>query len=160
MSPTGQAKGKGRGKGDNAGKPADAGGARQAFGARLRAALAAAGIDARAPLVLAAMRLRGGSNTITIYAVRKWLAGQAIPSQHSVRMLADWLAVEPGYLRFGEGQPPTSTPPLADPQPGPTAALDGGEQQSLQAALAQLDRGDRQLVAQLITLLRRRGGTP
>jgi hypothetical protein len=35
--------------------------------------------------------------------VRRWLRGEAIPSQEKLQVLADWLKVEPHLLRFGEG---------------------------------------------------------
>jgi len=34
--------------------------------------------------------------------VRRWLRGEAIPSQDKLQVLADWLKVEPQVLRFGE----------------------------------------------------------
>lgn len=39
---------------------------------------------------------------ITVQAVRRWLRGEAIPSQEKLQVLADWLKVEPHVLRFGE----------------------------------------------------------
>jgi transcriptional regulator with XRE-family HTH domain len=34
--------------------------------------------------------------------VSRWLNGQAIPSQEKLQVLAEWLAVEPQALRYGE----------------------------------------------------------
>jgi transcriptional regulator with XRE-family HTH domain len=40
--------------------------------------------------------------SVTLQAVRRWLRGEAIPSQEKLQVLADWLKVEPHYLRFGD----------------------------------------------------------
>jgi len=37
-----------------------------------------------------------------LQAVRRWLRGEAIPSQDKLQVLAEWLRVEPQVLRFGE----------------------------------------------------------
>ncbi|WP_036244935.1 hypothetical protein [Massilia sp. BSC265] len=72
------------------------------FGARLVAALAAAGRPTGASQVLAAFnRLRPGTR-VTIFAVRKWLLGAAIPTQDKLLLLANWLDVSAQWLRFGE----------------------------------------------------------
>lgn len=108
---------------------------RTAFGDRLHAALHAAGHPPSAELVHAEMRRRGGG--VTIFAVRKWLAGEAIPTQGSVRLLAEWLDVAPSALRFGDqgrqGEP-------------------AGDR-TLLAALRRLGEDDLQLVADLVLLL-------
>lgn len=39
---------------------------------------------------------------ITVQAVRRWLRGEAIPSQDKMQVLAEWLNVEPHVLRYGE----------------------------------------------------------
>ena len=39
---------------------------------------------------------------ITIHAARKWLMGEAIPTQGRIQILAEWLNVSPSWLRFGE----------------------------------------------------------
>jgi transcriptional regulator with XRE-family HTH domain len=39
---------------------------------------------------------------VTVQAVRRWLRGEAIPSQEKLQVLADWLKIEPHALRFGE----------------------------------------------------------
>jgi len=38
---------------------------------------------------------------ITVHAARKWLVGEAIPTQDKMRTLADWLMVPIDWLRFG-----------------------------------------------------------
>ena len=37
---------------------------------------------------------------ITVHAARKWLVGDAIPTQDKMRALAQWLAVPADWLRF------------------------------------------------------------
>lgn len=39
---------------------------------------------------------------ITYQAVTRWLKGEAVPRQDKLQVLAEWLGVEPQYLRFGE----------------------------------------------------------
>ena len=75
--------------------------ARRAFGVRLRAALRAGG-KADGAAAVHEQLCRHGAGEVTVFAVRKWLAGEAIPTQATLRALADWLAVEPGWLRFGD----------------------------------------------------------
>ena len=40
---------------------------------------------------------------VTVHAARKWLVGEAIPTQEKLRVLASWLQVSPDWLRYGEG---------------------------------------------------------
>ena len=47
--------------------------------------------------------------TITIHAARKWLMGEAIPTQGRIQILAEWLNVSPSWLRFGEQQSENKT---------------------------------------------------
>ncbi|WP_426193103.1 hypothetical protein [Massilia sp. DWR3-1-1] len=117
--------------------------ARAAFGARLRAALDCAGHAATAELVHAELRQCRGSDTVTIFAVRKWLAGEAIPTQPSVRLLAQWLRVAPGSLRFG----PLESTPAAAPEP------------ALRATLRRLSDSDHRMVVEFVSflLLKNRG---
>ena len=48
--------------------------------------------------------LRYEGTPVTAPAVRKWLAGKALPSQDKLRALARWLEVSPHWLRFGEAE--------------------------------------------------------
>lgn len=38
---------------------------------------------------------------VTVHAARKWLVGDAIPTQDKLRALANWLGVSVEWLRFG-----------------------------------------------------------
>ncbi len=46
---------------------------------------------------------RYAGTPITLHAARRWLLGEAIPSQDKLRVLADWLGVTAEWLRFGQG---------------------------------------------------------
>lgn len=83
---------------------------RQAFSARLRTALESAGLKGVGPIVLArefnanCVRL-----PVTPHAARKWLDGEAMPSQDNLQSLASWLHVSTHWLRFGgQASIPTS----------------------------------------------------
>lgn len=78
---------------------------RREFGLRLTAALAAAGVPANPGLLLAAFNRLDPRMQVTVFAVRKWLSGGAIPTQEKLQLLADWLGVSKQWLRFGESGP-------------------------------------------------------
>ncbi|MDP1528693.1 helix-turn-helix domain-containing protein [Rhodoferax sp.] len=59
--------------------------------------------DALRPVVLEReFNTRYWGRSVTLQAVRRWLRGEAIPSQEKLQVLADCLKVEPQVLRFGE----------------------------------------------------------
>ena len=41
-------------------------------------------------------------NPVSVQAVRRWINGEAIPAQDRLQVLAEWLNVDPHWLRFGE----------------------------------------------------------
>ncbi|WP_326939126.1 hypothetical protein [Actimicrobium sp. GrIS 1.19] len=47
--------------------------------------------------------IRFAGRPITVHAARKWLVGEAIPTQEKLRTLAQWLGVPAEWLRFGGG---------------------------------------------------------
>ncbi|MBS4098636.1 MAG: helix-turn-helix domain-containing protein [Sulfuricella sp.] len=74
------------------------------FSSRLRDALERAGIQTRSPTRFALeFNLRYWGRPVTTQAVRKWIAGKAIPSQDKIVALAKWLSVSAEWLRFGDG---------------------------------------------------------
>lgn len=77
---------------------------RKEFSDRFRNALAGAGFGASPALITREFNIRTPDKAISVFAVRKWLMGEAIPTQDKVRILADWLAVSPQWLRFGGTQ--------------------------------------------------------
>lgn len=73
------------------------------FSKRLRDALREAGLNADSPTRVAReFNLRYHGEAVSPQAVRKWLAGKALPSQDKIRALALWLGVSAQWLRFGE----------------------------------------------------------
>jgi hypothetical protein len=50
---------------------------------------------------------------VSVHAARKWLMGEAIPTQVRLRALADVLQVSPTWLRFGEQVAVKASKPLS-----------------------------------------------
>lgn len=72
------------------------------FGTRLQKALKDAGYSAYGPTQLAhQFNIRFSGHAISVHAARKWLMGEAIPTQDKIRVLAEWLVVPADWLRFG-----------------------------------------------------------
>jgi len=76
---------------------------KQDFSDRLRAALRAAGYEARPSVVENEFNLRWWGRSISMQTAWSWLNAKSIPSQDKLQTLAEWLKVEPQILRFGEG---------------------------------------------------------
>jgi transcriptional regulator with XRE-family HTH domain len=82
---------------------------RAAFSLRLREALRNAGLPDDSPTVLYRnITVRG--IPVTVHAVRKWLMGEAIPTQEKLIAIATWLGVPPDWLRFGTGDGVANAP--------------------------------------------------
>lgn len=78
---------------------------RMEFSQRLQTALSKAGYAPDSPTQLArAFNARSQNRPVTVHAARKWLVGEAIPTQEKLRLLSDWLNVSTEWLRFGDGQ--------------------------------------------------------
>ncbi len=93
---------------------------------------------------------------VTVHAARKWLVGDAIPTQDKLRALANWLNVSVEWLRFGStGQ----TAPIAGPGAG-----DGSPQAGLIRLYLSLPLRERELARDFIEMLatknRREGAKP
>lgn len=73
------------------------------FGQRLRDAMTSAGYPLRPVVLEREFNTRYWGQSVTLQAVHRWLRGEAIPSQDKLKVLADWLKIEPEVLRFGEG---------------------------------------------------------
>lgn len=77
---------------------------RREFSARLRQALANVAQGSASPTALARnFNTRYPWQPITVHAARKWLLGEAIPTQDKMRVIAEWLSVSVMWLRYGEG---------------------------------------------------------
>jgi transcriptional regulator with XRE-family HTH domain len=72
------------------------------FSKRLQEAMIGAGYDAKASVLEREFNLRYWGNSITLQGVRRWLNGEAVPTQDKLQALAEWLDVDPHWLRFGE----------------------------------------------------------
>lgn len=71
------------------------------FKNRFLRALTDAGVEPRAAVLAREFNLRANGATVTSYAARKWLCGEAFPTQDRLHVLAGWLKVSPQWLRFG-----------------------------------------------------------
>jgi transcriptional regulator with XRE-family HTH domain len=72
------------------------------FAKRLCDAMTQAGYTLRPVVLEREFNTRYWGRSVTMQAVRRWLRGEAIPSQEKLQVLADWLKVEPQVLRYGE----------------------------------------------------------
>lgn len=118
---------------------------REQFSIRLKLALRNAGEQNGSPAALAhAFNRRYPGKPISEYAARKWLLGEAIPSQDKLRVLALWLGVANDWLRFGDGAENTR---VREELPG----LD----YELMRAVAALTEEHQTVVRELVTALRR-----
>lgn len=75
---------------------------RSEFASRLREHIEAAGYESRPAVLEREFNSRYWGKSVSFQAVRRWLKGEAIPTQEKLQVLAEWLKVEPHVLRFGE----------------------------------------------------------
>ncbi len=83
------------------------------FARRLRAAMHAAGLEARPGILLNLFNTHYWGPSVTFQAVSRWLKGEAIPAQDKLVVLSSVLKIEPAVLRFGENvrqSPPQQRP--------------------------------------------------
>jgi hypothetical protein len=80
---------------------------RAAFTERLCGALRSARCSLSPTEFAQEYNLRTDGPRITTHAARKWLRAEAIPTQNKLLVLANWLALSPQWLRYGE-DPTTS----------------------------------------------------
>lgn len=75
---------------------------REDFSSRLQQSMRNAAYSPESPTQLAReFNVRFTGSPITVHAARKWLVGEAIPTQEKLRTLAYWLGVSAEWLRFG-----------------------------------------------------------
>ena len=77
---------------------------RAQFAKRIQAALVARGMPASPTELQRASNARNPKLAVSVHAARKWLMGEAIPTQARLRELAAVLAASPTWLRFGEDE--------------------------------------------------------
>jgi len=120
------------------------------FAQRLREALDDAGYqNESAARITQRFGRQYPQHAVSVHAVRKWLKGDAIPTQGKVMALADWLGVNAAWLRFDGDQPEQDHPTRTDAQ------ISDGERQLL-FAYRRLDPDQRALVERLLELFQRR----
>lgn len=88
------------------------------FGERLERALRDAGFASRSPArFVKEFNLRFPEHAVTVHAARKWIKGEAIPTQEKVVALANWLGVGATWMRYGsESMTANDRPPDATPE--------------------------------------------
>jgi len=127
---------------------------REDFSARLQQALRDADYSPDSPTQLAReFNIRFGGRPITVHAARKWLMGEAIPTQEKLRTLAQWLGVPAEWLRFGGNRDAAQ---IQLPGSGDGINLHArfeSDDVKLIADLQRLDEHDRMLAREVIRLL-------
>jgi len=72
------------------------------FSKRLIWALDIQGVPHSPTIVQREYNRRSDQAPVTTHAARKWIMGEAIPTQDRIQVLAEWLNVSASWLRFGE----------------------------------------------------------
>ena len=75
---------------------------RRNFSDRLKGALEACHQSTKPSMVAREFNLRADGAMVTVHGARKWLLGEAIPTQDKVHTLARWLNISAAWLRFGD----------------------------------------------------------
>lgn len=75
---------------------------RSDFAQRLRDAMQQAGHAPRPVVLEREFNTRYWGASVSLQAVRRWLRGEAMPTQDKLQVLAEWLQVPPETLRFGD----------------------------------------------------------
>lgn len=74
---------------------------REGFSKRLRQCLESAGYPCSPTCLTKEFNLRSLGKPVTVHAARKWMFGEAIPTQEKMQVLSAWFGVSPEWLRFG-----------------------------------------------------------
>lgn len=121
---------------------------RESFSERLQLALRNADYSPDSPTQLAReFNVRFEGRPITVHAARKWLVGEAIPTQEKLRTLAQWLGVPAEWLRFGGSESASSMESGAAPARFESADI------KLVADLQRLDEHHQALAREFIRML-------
>lgn len=128
---------------------------REQFSQRLQKMLRETHHSPDSPTELAReFNIRFPGRPITVHAARKWLVGEAIPTQDKMRTLADWLMVPIDWLRFGNDAARQDVPdPLSNANSVDIKLI---------ADMQLLDEAHRQIVREVVRILIRttRNGKP
>jgi transcriptional regulator with XRE-family HTH domain len=120
---------------------------REDFSERLQLALRNADYSPDSPTQLAReFNIRFSGRPITVHAARKWLVGEAIPTQEKLRTLAQWLGVPAEWLRFGGEQSANGT--TVDP----TSRFESADVKLI-ADLQRLDEHNQSIAREIIRML-------
>jgi hypothetical protein len=123
---------------------------RESFSERLQQALKNAHYSPDSPTRLAReFNIRFDGRPITVHAARKWLVGEAIPTQEKLRMIAHWLGVPAEWLRFGGAEAEGGG--QGEPASG-TARFESADVKLI-ADLQRLDEHHRQIAREFIRML-------
>lgn len=121
---------------------------REGFSERLQQALRQAEYSPDSPTQLAReFNIRFDGRPITVHAARKWLVGEAIPTQEKLRTLAQWLGVSAEWLRFGGAEASA-----AELQGSPAARFESSDVKLI-AELQRLDEHHQKLAREFIRML-------
>ena len=119
---------------------------RTGFSSRLQQCLRNSHHSPDSPTELAReFNIRFSGQPITVHAARKWLVGEAIPTQDKMRTLAHWLQVPIEWLRFGGAEQQEKTF-------DPVNALRSADLKLI-ADLQLLDDHHRQIVREFIRII-------
>ena len=123
---------------------------RESFSERLQQALKNAHYSPDSPTRLAReFNIRFDGRPITVHAARKWLVGEAIPTQEKLRMIAHWPGVPAERLRFGGSEADSAA--HGEALPG-TARFESADVKLI-ADLQRLDEHHRQIAREFIRML-------
>jgi hypothetical protein len=121
------------------------------FSERLQQALRNAEYAPDSPTQVAReFNLRFPGRPVTVHATRKWLVGEAIPTQEKLRTLAQWLGVSNEWLRFGGGDAGVSATNAVR-----QTARDKSRAMEIIERLKQLDEQHRLAIREVIRMLNR-----
>lgn len=119
---------------------------RVAFSQRLALALGQAGLlPCTASKLAREFNLIHSSTPVTLHAARKWLIGEAIPTQEKLKVLAAWLGVSAVWLRYGEE--------IESAVPKKAPRMDEKAQRDLIEKFARLNRHHRPIVMGMMDVL-------
>lgn len=76
--------------------------AKTMFADRLRDAMKAAGYEVKPAVLEREFNTRYWGKAMTLHGVRRWLRGETRPTHEKLLVLAEWLAVSPQQLGFGD----------------------------------------------------------
>ncbi|NDP40694.1 MAG: XRE family transcriptional regulator [Rhodoferax sp.] len=76
--------------------------AKKLFAERLRDAMVAAGYEAKPAVLEREFNTRYWGKPMTLHGVRRWLRGETLPTHEKLLVLAEWLAIAPQQLNYGE----------------------------------------------------------